>query len=70
MVIYRKNCEKCSRPSFSSSNRGEWICPLCGSDLTDFPFFNADTIDRIQIRSVPIHQKIENYGGSSKKMNI
>jgi|1185.fasta_scaffold11845_3 uncharacterized Zn finger protein (UPF0148 family) len=69
MVIYRKNCEKCSRPSFSSSNRGEWICPLCGSDLTDFPFFNAETIDRIQIRSIPIHQKIESYRGSSKKMN-
>ena len=67
MTIYRKNCEKCFRPSYSSSNTGEWICPACGSDLTEFPCFHAGTIDRIQTASIPFQQKIERYSGSFKK---
>jgi len=39
--MYRKNCYKCSRPSFSSSNRGEWICPICGENLSELKATDA-----------------------------
>jgi predicted RNA-binding Zn-ribbon protein involved in translation (DUF1610 family) len=29
-----KTCIKCGNSSFSSSDRYEWICPNCGTDLT------------------------------------
>lgn len=32
--MFRKNCYKCQRPSFSSDKNGEWICPICGEDLS------------------------------------
>lgn len=45
VIIYSNNCDRCDRPSYSSSEIGKWICPVCGSDLTDFPFFNAITFE-------------------------
>lgn len=33
--MFRKNCYKCQRSSFSSEKRGVWICPVCGEDLSD-----------------------------------
>lgn len=47
--MYRKNCDRCNRPSFSSSEVGEWLCPVCGHDLTRYPFFNAITLEKIAI---------------------
>ena len=32
--MYRKICITCQRPSFGSDNLGEWICPICGVDLS------------------------------------
>ena len=32
--MFQKNCYRCSRPSFSSTEEGLWICPNCGADLT------------------------------------
>jgi len=32
--MFRKNCYSCNRPSFSSAKEGQWLCPVCGEDLT------------------------------------
>lgn len=45
--MYRKNCDRCNRPSYSSSEIGEWLCPVCGHDLTKNPFFNAVTLEKV-----------------------
>lgn len=47
--MYRKNCDRCLRPSYSSSEIGKWICPICQNDLTDYPFFDAITFEQIYI---------------------
>jgi len=47
--MYRKNCDKCNRPSFSSSEIGKWLCPICNNDLTEYPFFDAITFERIHV---------------------
>jgi uncharacterized Zn finger protein (UPF0148 family) len=49
--MYRKNCDRCFRPSFSSSEFGSWICPTCGNDLTEYPFFDAFLLERLQIKA-------------------
>jgi uncharacterized Zn finger protein (UPF0148 family) len=49
MAVYRKNCDRCNRPSFSSSEVGEWLCPVCGNDLTRYPFFNAISLEKVAI---------------------
>ena len=40
---------------------GEWICPVCGQDLTTYPFFNAMTMERININSLPFQKKMKCY---------
>jgi len=52
MTVYRKNCDQCNRPSFSSSEYGEWLCPVCGKDLTRYPFFNAVSLEKV-VRKYP-----------------
>ena len=47
--MYRKNCDKCHRPSYSSSEIGKWYCPICNHDLTDYPFFDSITFERIHV---------------------
>ncbi|MFC0269928.1 hypothetical protein ACFFIX_00455 [Metabacillus herbersteinensis] len=32
--MYKKHCNRCFQPSFSSYAGGEWICPICTNDLT------------------------------------
>ncbi|UII56515.1 endonuclease Q family protein [Cytobacillus spongiae] len=59
--MYRKNCTKCNRPSFSSSEVGKWICPICGNDLTGYPFFDAVTLERIPIYPWPFTKKLHQY---------
>ncbi|MFS0783736.1 hypothetical protein [Bacillus sp. 1P06AnD] len=44
--MYRKNCHKCNRPSFGSCQTGEWICPVCGEDLTALTSVDAELFDR------------------------
>ncbi|OIK11409.1 hypothetical protein [Bacillus sp. MUM 13] len=46
--MYRKNCYKCHRPSFSSAGDGQWLCPVCGADLTDQKLFQAVSIENSQ----------------------
>ena len=50
--MFRKHCDRCNRPSYSSSESGEWICPVCYNNLTDYPLFNAMTIDRINENAI------------------
>lgn len=45
--LYRKNCHKCLRASFSSAEYGKWLCPTCGEDLTVQKAHDALTIERI-----------------------
>lgn len=45
--MYRKNCNKCHKPSYSSSESGDWLCPICGSNLTDEVFLNAMTLEPV-----------------------
>ena len=59
--MYRKNCDKCYRPSYSSSEAGEWICPICGHNLTKLPFFDAITLERVHINIIPIQRKLKAY---------
>lgn len=47
--MYQKNCDRCQRPSFSSSEQGDWLCPVCGNDLTLQLFFNAMTQERVNV---------------------
>lgn len=59
--MYRKNCDKCYRPSYSSTEMGEWLCPICGNDLTSYPFFDAITLERMIVNIIPIQQKLKAY---------
>ncbi|MDQ0218392.1 ribosomal protein L37AE/L43A [Peribacillus cavernae] len=45
--MFRKNCYKCHRPSFSSSESREWLCPTCGSDLTNQRIFDAMAFEKM-----------------------
>lgn len=29
-----KTCPKCGKKSYSASDRGKWICPYCGENLS------------------------------------
>ncbi|MDR6122701.1 uncharacterized Zn finger protein (UPF0148 family) [Bacillus sp. SLBN-46] len=41
--MYKKNCPKCHKSSFSSCDSGTWICPTCNNDLTIFNTQDAET---------------------------
>ncbi|WP_409290479.1 hypothetical protein [Peribacillus sp. SCS-37] len=47
--MYRKNCYRCSRPSFSCSEMGKWLCPYCGNDLSLQKHFNAVAFEKIMV---------------------
>ncbi|MCH1624902.1 hypothetical protein MJG50_06150 [Fredinandcohnia sp. SECRCQ15] len=34
-LVYKKVCDNCYRPSYSASNIGRWICPICQHDISD-----------------------------------
>lgn len=52
VAMYKKFCERCQRPSFSSSETGEWKCPVCRNDLTNLPYFDAIKHERIYVKRV------------------
>lgn len=35
--MVKKYCEFCDGESYSSNEKGLWICPYCGCDLTGKP---------------------------------
>lgn len=45
--MFRKNCYSCNRPSFSSSKEGQWLCPVCGEDLTKQKVHHPDKMAQI-----------------------
>lgn len=57
--MYRKNCDKCCRPSYSSDDFGEWLCPVCGNNLTKSPFFDAITFEQLPIK--PFDSESDEY---------
>lgn len=59
--MYRKNCERCNRPSYSSSEFGEWFCPTCGNNLTHHPFFDAITFEQIHVKTILMQHKLRSY---------
>lgn len=58
-IIYRKHCDKCNRPSYSSCESSEWYCPVCNNNLTNYPLFNAMTIERINFNTVLSQLKVK-----------
>ncbi|MBD8071323.1 hypothetical protein [Bacillus sp. PS06] len=39
--MYKKICNRCNKPSYGSSEIGEWLCPVCNHDLTQSKLFIA-----------------------------
>ncbi|WP_102273062.1 hypothetical protein [Cytobacillus massiliigabonensis] len=68
--MYQKNCDRCCRPSYSSSEKGEWLCPICGQDLTIYPIFDAMTLERINIKHSTIRKKVEAYRKGNAYMKV
>jgi len=49
--MVKKICDQCSTPSYSSSDDGPWICPVCLADLTHLPSQDAvGDLDQIVIK--------------------
>jgi uncharacterized Zn finger protein (UPF0148 family) len=65
--MYRKNCDRCNRPSFSSSEQGEWLCPVCGNDLTRYPFFNAISLEKVVLKH---RRKRQTYPKTSQSKGL
>lgn len=63
--MYQKHCDRCNRPSYSSSEIGEWLCPVCGKNLTMYPFFDAMTMERINVKALPLQKKMDLYRNAS-----
>lgn len=61
--MYKKVCNRCTRSSFSSTETGDWICPSCGHDLTEAPFY---TPFLRHSDFIPLRKKLEAY---EKNMN-
>ncbi|CEG27546.1 hypothetical protein BN1002_02413 [Bacillus sp. B-jedd] len=32
--MFKKVCTDCRKPSFSSCDTGNWLCPVCGKDIS------------------------------------
>lgn len=37
-----KICPKCKKKSYSANDEGKWICPYCGTDLSQVESKNAE----------------------------
>jgi uncharacterized Zn finger protein (UPF0148 family) len=59
--VYKKICTRCTRPSFSSSETGEWLCPVCKLDLTEQPFYSLGNYQNINRKVLPLKKKLERY---------
>lgn len=46
--MLRKFCFTCNRSSFGSDDSGEWICPICGEDLTNQKSEQAETKETLK----------------------
>lgn len=61
--MFKKDCSRCTRPSFSSAENGEWICPACGYDLTALPVKPPVSFREISqtVDSTKKNTKIKNF---------
>ena len=41
--MFKKQCRRCRKTSYSLSAEGRWICPGCGEDLAREPLLARDT---------------------------
>ena len=41
--MFKKQCTRCNKVSYSLSAEGRWICPKCGADLSALPIMVRDT---------------------------
>lgn len=41
--MFRKQCGRCGKTSYSLSAKGRWICPGCGADLSSEPCLARET---------------------------
>lgn len=42
VLMYKKICNRCFQPSYSASNSGQWICPVCQKDLANSKALDAN----------------------------
>ncbi|MFZ3589649.1 hypothetical protein ACOI1C_10270 [Bacillus sp. DJP31] len=42
--MYKKTCDRCIRPSYSSCESGQWICPSCQKDITHLKLRQAEVV--------------------------
>lgn len=40
--MVRKYCPRCKEYSYSAASEREWICPICGYDLTNEQVLNIN----------------------------
>lgn len=50
ITLLRKNCMICGKASYSSSERGSWICPFCNTDLAKERIMDASVSEPAQAR--------------------
>ncbi len=57
--MYKKICCRCNRSSFSSSESGNWSCPVCGEDLSNQIFLKGLAFDEIDHQAYLLQRKRE-----------
>jgi ribosomal protein L37AE/L43A len=62
--MYKKICRRCTRPSYSSTETGDWVCPTCKFDLSDQPFYDTSNYQNINKKVLPLKRKLEAYKNS------
>lgn len=48
--MFLRRCDKCGNSSYSSSEKGEWLCPICGKDLSEHSLYDAITEKPVKFR--------------------
>jgi uncharacterized Zn finger protein (UPF0148 family) len=48
--MFKKVCDHCSQPSYSSSETGKWLCPLCNHDITHVLLQDAESQEALKLR--------------------
>ncbi len=56
--MVRKECTRCQRSSFSCMEEGTWLCPVCGEDLTDNPFYRAKSFQEVNHQIVKAGRQV------------
>jgi uncharacterized Zn finger protein (UPF0148 family) len=46
--MYKKVCNSCHQPSFSSCETGTWICPVCQKDISNVKVQTPPTQDQVK----------------------